>query len=142
MKKYIQTLEHLLGDTYKLRILTANNHNFSRPNNGSSTNLRLIRTNNKAELFLHRLNNGMYIAWGHTKPNAQRGKLGTKIRALAVLAALKSGIPMYQYSIGGKNSGSYKIMKKLGANNNTNRGKYHFKFVPGNHNLNKLRSFL
>lgn len=139
MKRYIRTLEPLLTNNYKLKVYTANNNAFSQPNSGNSTNLRLIRKNNKAGLTLHRLNNGVLIAWGYTKPNNQRGKLGTKIRALAAFAALKANMPLYQYSIYGKNSGSYKIMKKLGAVNNTNRGKNHFKFVPGKHNLNELR---
>jgi hypothetical protein len=138
MKPYLESLNSLLNNypNYKLRVLMAGNNNFSPPNNGSNVNARLSRRNGAAELALHRKNNGIYISQGNTLPAFQRKGYGTKIRALAILAALRVRLPVYQWSIGGKNSGSYKIMKTLGGLNNY---KNHFKFVPGHHNLNALR---
>lgn len=142
MKKYIQTLRSLISKDYKLHIYNGNNNKYVRPMSGNYTNLRLIRHNNQAELILHKKGNGVTIEYGYTNPNSQQMKYGTKIRALAVLAALISGIPLYQFSVHGKNSGSYKIMKKLGALNNTNSGVNHFMFIPNKHNLNLIRSYI
>jgi hypothetical protein len=140
MKKYYKSLRSLLTPNYNLKVYNANHHLYSAPQSGNSMNLRLIRANKKAELTLHRLYNGVEIAWGYTISGERKKNYGTKIRALVVLAALKANMPLYQYSVGGKNSGSYKIMKKLGALNNKNAGENHFKFVPGRHNLKKLAS--
>lgn len=144
MKRYIHSLNSLLKkyNNYRIEVRTGNNISFSAPNSGNLTNLRLIRKNNKANLVLHKKMNGVSIAWGSTKQANQGQRLGTKIRALAALAALKANLPLYQWAIYGKNSGSYKIMKKLGAKNNNNSGMHHFKFVPGQHNLNNLNRFI
>jgi hypothetical protein len=140
MKKYIMSLNSLLKNypNYKIGVLTGNNNGFSAPMSGNQTNLRLMRKNNMANLMLHRKSKGINIAWGSTKPSAQGKGYGTKIRALAALAALRANVRLYQWSIYGVNSGSYKIMKKLGAIEKKN--KTHFKFVPERHNLNKLKS--
>ena len=140
MKKYIISLNGLLKNypNYELNVKTGNNHNFAKPNSGNQTNLRLIRKNKQANLILHRKGDGVNIAWGLTQPTARDRGYGTKIRALAALAALRIHIPLSQWSVFGKNSGSYKIMKRLGAIENNN-SPTHFTFVPGRHNLNTLK---
>jgi hypothetical protein len=140
MRRYIISLNGLIKNNfpnYELNVKTGNNHNFAKPNSGNQTNLRLIRKNKQANLILHRKGNGVNIAWGLTQPTSRGQGYGTKIRALAALAALRVHLPLSQWSVFGKNSGSYKIMKRLGAIERKN--KTHFKFVPGRHNLNTLR---
>ena len=140
MKKYYTALNRLVNtyNNYTIRIMTLNN-GFAPPSN-NGPNMRLVRKNNKANLILHRQGNGVVIAWGHTRPNARRQGLGTKIRALAALAAINDKVPLYQESI---SNNSRRIMNKLGANKNTNysSGRY-FKISPNKANRNKIASFL
>jgi hypothetical protein len=141
MKRYIISLNGLIKSNfpnYELNVKTGNNTGFAKPNSGNQTNLRLARKNKQANLILHRKGNGINIAWGLTQPAARGKRYGTQIRALAALAALRANIPMTQWSVFGKNSGSYKIMRRLGAIPNNN-SQNHFKFVPGRHNLNQLK---
>lgn len=140
MKRYYTALNRLVNthNNYTIRIMTMNNGFAPPAHNGP--NMRLVRKNNKANLTLHRQNNGVVIAWGHTKPNARRQGLGTKIRALAALAALNAKVPLYQESI---SNNSRRIMNKLGAtkNNNYNSNRYR-KLSPNKANRNKIASFL
>jgi hypothetical protein len=140
MKNYYTALNRLVNayNNYTIKLMTANNGYAPPAQNGP--NMRLIRKNNKANLILHRQGNGVVIAWGHTKPNAQHQKLGTKIRALAALAAINAKVPLYQESI---SPYSRRIMNKLGAtkNNNYSNNRYR-KLSPNTANRNKIASFL
>lgn len=140
MKRYFTALNHLVNtyNNYTIRLMTVNNGVAPPAQNGP--NMRLIRKNNKAELVLHRKNNGVIIAWGNTKANFREQKLGTKIRALAALAAINAKVPLYQESI---SPYSRRIMNKLGAhkNNNYSSNRYR-KLSPNKANRNKISSLL
>ena len=140
MKRYFTALNRLVNtyNNYSIRLMTLNNGFAPPAHNGP--NMRLVRKNTKANLTLHRQGNGVVIAWGYTRPNARRQGLGTKIRALAALAAINAKVPLYQESI---SNNSKRIMNKLGANKNTNyNSNRYFKISPTKANRNKIASFL